>query len=94
MPSVPNTAAMTNLRRRVPTLPSSLSSFLEKIALSACTRDGFVDCGACVPAGSVVEFAILSPGPDNPAGFTFEYTYRLSREILVDDGAPKMAGSL
>ena len=60
--SVPSTAAITNLRRRAITLPSSESSLLEKILRNACARDGFdLGGGVADPAGSNVEFAILSP---------------------------------
>ena len=63
--SVPSTAAITNFRRRAMTLPSSVSSLLENMDRSASTRDGFVfGVGGAEPAGSNVEFAILSPCPE------------------------------
>ena len=56
------TAAMTNFRRRAITLPSSASSLLLNMDRSAWARDGFVPGGGgAEPAGSNVEFAILSP---------------------------------
>jgi hypothetical protein len=47
------------------TLPSSVSSLLENIVRNAWAKDGFVlGGGGAEPAGSNVEFAILSPCPE------------------------------
>src|SRR5262249_6576437 len=72
--SEPSTAAITNLRRRAITLPSSsVIESLEKIARNACASEGLdfaaldASLGGADPGVSDVEFAILSPGRDVPA---------------------------
>src|SRR5947209_156018 len=89
--SEPSTAAITNLRRRAITLPSSGSS-LVKMLRNAWASEGFAftspasRLGGVDPGVSDVEFAILSPGRDRPGLPSVSANHRSHDTAKNNDG--------